>query len=528
MPRLILILTILYQLISTSPAHAGLPPLRTQVLPDLTMALERYRVERQRLDIQRRDKLRKVERAYYLRLNTLKMKVPDPIEPKAMFETTEEYRQRKALHRKELAIVKKTNKKKLTEMQREGALRLQVAKIEMEWLKAQLTRLSPMAETIGHLQDKGCLMTGDSATITVQPPNADAFLFPVTINHRGTLYRNSWPYPDRDRAETIWRGRHELKVFPRYSPEPSGDGGIALTLTAFIVADSKKTSLIEFPIDTPTPFDAITRLERIRSDELPSARILMALSNALEGPLPNMRFVFVSSRPFDMGSPRRTPGRLPDESQHKVVLNRPFYIQTTEVTQAQWEEVMGNNPSAFPHCGGDCPIENIYWQETLRFITKLNALYKGKGRFRLPTESEWEYVARTGTVDPWVQSDSKASFYAWYRENSGGAPHPVATRRSNLWNIYDMNGNVSEWCSDWYGPYPETPLSESPQGPLNGEFRVSRGGSWFHGIDTIRGAHRNSDNAGDKSGYTGFRLVLDIPLSALQGADPPFKDSGKK
>ena len=120
MPRWILILTALFHLVIISTAFAELPPLRTQILPDLTVALERYRVERQHLDTRRRDKLRKIERAYYLKLNTLKMKVPDPIEPKDMFETTQEYKERMARHRKELVAVKETNKKKTG---RDGARR---------------------------------------------------------------------------------------------------------------------------------------------------------------------------------------------------------------------------------------------------------------------------------------------------------------------------------------------------------------------------------------------------------------------
>jgi formylglycine-generating enzyme required for sulfatase activity len=519
MPRLILLFTAVFHLVAITPAFADLPAPSTRVLPELTAALERYRAEYQRLDAQRQTRLREIERAYYLKLNSLKMDIPEPSSPKGMFETSEEYKERMARHRQRLDEIKAANRNALAEMEREGGLRIQVAKTEVAWLEAQLERLAPMAETIDQLQKKGCLVAGESATITVQRPNADAFHFPVTINHKGTLYRETWAYPDRNQAKTVWQLRHDLRVLPHHSPEPTEGGGVRLRLTAFVVIGPQGNPLTRFPVGPPTPFDAVARLAKIRSEGLPAARTLLALSDAVEGPLPGMRFVFISPRSFDMGSPKGTPGRLPDETRHRVKLSRPFYMQTTEVTQAQWDTVMGDKPSAFPYCGGDCPMENIYWQEALRFITKLNALYKGKGRFRLPTEAEWEYTARTGTMDPWEQSGAEASTYAWYRPNAGGAPHPVATKHPNLWNIYDMNGNVSEWCSDWYGLYPDAPLTKAPKGPLHGEFRVSRGGSWFHGIDTIRGAHRNSDNAGDKSGYTGFRLVLDIPPGAIQSTN---------
>ena len=518
MPHLIRVFTIIACLVTATPALAGVPPLNTEILPGITAALERYRVEQQHLDTQLQVQLRDIERDYYLKLNSLKMEMPPPLKSKGLFETTEEFKARMIHRRESLEKIRENNQRALTQMEHEGGLRIQVAETELSWLKTQLRKLAPMAETITRLQQEGCRVAGDMATITVQRPNADAFRFPVTINHNGTLYRDTWTYPDRDKAETVWQRRHELKVYPRYSPEPLDEGGIGLRLNAFVVTGPQDKTLIEFPMEKPVPFDAVTRLEQIQSEDLPAARILLALTDTVEGPLPGMRFVFVSPRPFAMGSPKGTPGRVPDEALHNVSLKRPFYMQTTEVTQAQWEAIMGYNPSAFAHCGADCPVENIYWQDALRFITKLNALYKGKGRFRLPTEAEWEYVARTGTADPWVRSETDATTYAWFRNNAGGSPHAVATRHSNLWNIYDMNGNVAEWCSDWYGPYPDTHLSESPRGPLDGEFRVSRGGSWYHGIDTIRGAHRNSDSAGDKSDYTGFRLVLEIPLSTLRGS----------
>ncbi|VFQ47332.1 formylglycine-generating enzyme family protein [Desulfoluna butyratoxydans] len=514
MPRLILPLIAVFLLVTPCFA-AELPDVSSRVLPDLTEALTRYRDLNRALDETRRARLQEIERAYYLKLNSLRLESPKPPKPRGMFETTEEYKERLASYRKKLDKVRTANHDTLADMEQRGVLRIQVAEVEVDWLESQLTRLAPLAETIDLLQEKGCIVSRDSATITVQRPDADTFRFPVTINHNGTLYRDTWTYPDRDRAETIWRLRHDLKVFPYYTPVPAENDGIELNLTAFMVTGPDNVPLMRFPVDTAEPFDEVKRLARIRSDELPAARVLLALSNSVEGPLPGMRFVFISPRTFTMGSPKDTPGRLPDERLHKVRLTRPFYMQTTEVTQAQWETVMGENPSAFPYCGGDCPVENIYWQDAQRFITRLNARYKGKGRFRLPTEAEWEYTARTGSTDPWDQPGGDAGAYAWFRSNSGDAPHKVATRRSNLWNIYDMNGNVSEWCSDWYGPYPELPMARNPKGPVRGDFRVSRGGSWFHGIDSIRGAHRNSDNAGDKGGYIGFRLVLEIPTEAL-------------
>lgn len=248
MPRLILFLTVVFQLVALRPAVADLPEPSSRVLPELTATLQRYRTERLRLDAQLQSRLRDIERAYYLKLNSLKMDVPKPEAPKGMFETTEEYNERMARHRQTLADVQEANRKALAEMERLGGLRIQVAESEVAWLEAQVERLSPMADTINEIQAEGCLVSGESATVTVQRPNADAFHFPVTINHKGALYRDTWPYPDRDRAETVWQLRHDLKVFPHYSPEPAGKDGVRLRLTAFIVTDPEGTPLTRFKV----------------------------------------------------------------------------------------------------------------------------------------------------------------------------------------------------------------------------------------------------------------------------------------
>ncbi len=136
---------------------------------------------------------------------------------------------------------------------------------------------------------------------------------------------------------------------------------------------------------------------------------------------------------------------------HEVTLTKDFYIGKYEVTQAQWEAVMGNNPSWFSSCGGDCPVEWVSWEEAQAFVEALNAL-EGTTAYRLPTEAEWEYAARAGTTTSYAFGDdeNRLDDYAWTRDNSGRRTQPVGQKKPNLWGLYDIHGNMFEWVQDWY------------------------------------------------------------------------------
>ncbi|MBW2193189.1 MAG: formylglycine-generating enzyme family protein, partial [Deltaproteobacteria bacterium] len=215
-----------------------------------------------------------------------------------------------------------------------------------------------------------------------------------------------------------------------------------------------------------------------------------------------------------MGSPRKEPGRLGGEIMHKVNISKGFYIQTTEVTQGQWASVMGNNPSKFKKCGADCPIERVSWKEVQQFIRKLNEKEK-QNLYRLPTEAEWEYACRAGSTTAFFNGDISETvcrrdpnldIVGWYCGNSGNKTHPVALKRPNAWGLYDMHGNVSEWCQDWYGGYPQGYVTD-PAGPSNGIGRVHRGGSWRRSAMGCRSAQRFKDGPAWKYHFLGFRLV---------------------
>ena len=226
-----------------------------------------------------------------------------------------------------------------------------------------------------------------------------------------------------------------------------------------------------------------------------------AFTNAL-----GMKFVYVPPGTFIMGSPPYEPGRYHDEIRHQVTLTHGFYMQTTPVTQGQWTAIMGINPSHFNDCGDNCPVEQISWNEVQKFIRRLNQR-TGKS-YRLPTESEWEYACRTGTRTRFFfgNSDSQLGLYAWYDENSGRTTHPVAQKQPNAWGLYDMYGNVWEWCSDWYGDYPSGSVTD-PAGPASGDNRVIRGGSWNCDARYCRSAIRGGYGPGFRFYNLGFRLA---------------------
>ena len=173
-----------------------------------------------------------------------------------------------------------------------------------------------------------------------------------------------------------------------------------------------------------------------------------------------------------------------------------------EVTQLQWFTEMGVNPSDFEKCGGACPVENVSWEDAQRFVAKLNARNDGFV-YSLPTEAQWEYAARAGTSDKWA-GDVKEM--AWYSDNSGGRTQAVGTKRANAFGLYDMHGNVWEWCEDWYGDYPKTPETD-PTGAAKGKYRILRGGSWKDGPSDARSAYRGGLSPDTKYKDIGFRVV---------------------
>ena len=193
---------------------------------------------------------------------------------------------------------------------------------------------------------------------------------------------------------------------------------------------------------------------------------------------------------------------------HQVKISKTFYMGRHEVTQGQWKAVMGNNPSYFKECGPECPVENVSWDDVQKFLDKLNRK-GGDYEYCLPTEAQWEYACRAGSTTRYYTGDSESDLAraGWYDGNSGDKTHPVGQKEPNAFGLYDMHGNVWEWCRDWYGDYPPGPVTD-PTGPDSGSSRVLRGGCWISYARGCRSAYRDDRYPSYRNSDYGFRLAL--------------------
>ena len=219
-----------------------------------------------------------------------------------------------------------------------------------------------------------------------------------------------------------------------------------------------------------------------------------------------MKFRQIPAGTFTMGDASGDD----DETPHEVTLTKPFKMGVHEVTQAQYEQVMGVNPSKFK--GADNPVEKVSWDDAVEFCRRLSELPAEKEAghvYRLPTEAEWEYACRAGTTTNFGfgDDDSNLDDYAWFRENSAEKTHPVGGKKPNAWGLYGMHGNVGEWCQDWKEDYPAGAVTD-PTGPASGLYRVIRGGSYLKPAEYCRSASRSGGYPSYRYYYDGFRVSL--------------------
>jgi formylglycine-generating enzyme required for sulfatase activity len=211
-----------------------------------------------------------------------------------------------------------------------------------------------------------------------------------------------------------------------------------------------------------------------------------------------LEMVLIPAGKFKMGSPTSPTV----EKQHEVTLTKSYYMGKYEVTQEQYKAVMGKNPSTTK--GAKLPVTDLSWEDCQDFIKKLNA--KTNGGYRLPSESEWEYACRAGTTTGYSFGDKITPLDANYKESKLDEPVAVGSYQPNAFGLYDMHGNVTEWCEDWYGDYPAGAVMD-PKGSATGENRVRRGGSFYNGAVYARSSLRNTGLPTKRDNYYGFRLV---------------------
>lgn len=234
-----------------------------------------------------------------------------------------------------------------------------------------------------------------------------------------------------------------------------------------------------------------------------------------------MKFTYIEPGEFVMGD---SEGEF-DEEPHRVTLTKPYYMGTFEVTNQQWQAVMGEVPSKMKK--PEYPVERIDWEQATAFCRKLSDLPGEQQRgntYRLPTEAEWEYACRAGSTSRWSFGDREEDFgeYGWFRGNSEGHSHPVGLKKPNQWGLYDMHGNIKEWCSDNYAPFTDAPTVD-PDGVEKGP-KVVRSGSWFTAPIACRSADRMAAGKTRRYAILGMRVVLEVSKLNTPDQNPVLAD----
>jgi formylglycine-generating enzyme required for sulfatase activity len=257
---------------------------------------------------------------------------------------------------------------------------------------------------------------------------------------------------------------------------------------------------------TPTP----------TTNAISSNAVSAVAANTQIIPLTNM--VLIKAGTYMRLIPAKKPTNAETSSvkslEFPITLSHDFWLGKYEVTQGDYEKIMAKNPSNFP---GETnrPVEKVTWFDAMSYCSSVTKRETEAGHlpsgyiYRLPTEAEWEYACRAGTTNFYSFGDSadQSDQYAWTLENSEGTPHPVGQKLPNPWGLYDMHGNVWEWCSDWFADYPPKPLKD-PTGPAQGRFKVFRGGSWNHAVELARSRNRFIMSPTNGIYFVGFRLAL--------------------
>ena len=225
-----------------------------------------------------------------------------------------------------------------------------------------------------------------------------------------------------------------------------------------------------------------------------------------------MEFILIQPGSYDMGTNEEADPDGDASPPRKVTLTQPFYLGKFEVTQEQWEKIMGGNPSHFK--GAKRPVESVSWNACQEFLAKLQE--RTGRKFALPTEAQWEFACRAGTTTRWSfgDLDSRLGDYAWFGDVSGRTTHAVGKKQPNAWGLYDLHGNVAEWCADWYAKYRDARgQATDPSGPAAGDSRVARGGAWGDDSGYLRSTYRNCNGPDGANEGIGLRCAMQVEPS---------------
>jgi formylglycine-generating enzyme required for sulfatase activity len=329
-------------------------------------------------------------------------------------------------------------------------------------------------------------------------PDGDSLQFDVLFGaagtdlaYVGTVASSTFAWP----GVTLRAGEYQWRIEVR---DEHGLVTVGPTWSFTVLADGTITATVDASIWASVAADTVSGVPSGSSEPVPGT--------FSQGPLTGMTFAWIPSGSFEMGSPATEPERDSDEGPLHMVQISGFEMMTTEVTQGLWEVVMGDNPSSRE--GSDLPVEYVDWNDCQDFVAQLNQL-DSEYEYRLPSEAEWEYACRAGTTTAYYWGATMNGSYCWYEGNSDGHTHSAGSKLPNAWGLYDMSGNVWEWCEDWYheGYYGTPPSDGSPWLSPSGSNRVARGGSWDFGTQYCRSAYRGFIGPGNSGFFLGLRLA---------------------
>jgi formylglycine-generating enzyme required for sulfatase activity len=466
---------------------------------------------KKRLDLQYRENKTNLQNAYAQQISLTKPKMPPAPAPRDAFETTAAYNGRMADHEAKVRAANRDNEAAVEKLKAEENLKL--AQAEVAYLEQTVKVLEPFVNRLETIQGRKFTLPEGAMAVELGFPDADHSRFPTTLTYKGKRWSVHWNYNDPDKARDFYKTRTYLKAEGLFQLEEGT--GISHTLTAARVTHPGTKESREFKLAEPETFAEIKAFRESREQAAAAGRkqekasklhAVGSSSGVIKDPATGMEFVFIEGGCFQMGS---NDGDSDERPVHTVCVS-DFFIGKYEVTQGQWESVMGNNPSRFRNCGAACPVEQVSWNDVQDFIRRLNQK-NGMNKYRLPTEAEWEYAARAGGQTKYCFGDDADDLgeYAWYDRNSGSRTHPVGRKKPNAWGLYDMHGNVWEWVQDWKGEYHAGRVS-NPTGPQRGSSRVFRGGSWNSYAENCRSADRDRydlDRPDLRYDHLGFRLV---------------------
>jgi formylglycine-generating enzyme required for sulfatase activity len=378
---------------------------------------------------------------------------------------------------------------------------------------------APTVATVDATTGEVTGVAAGTAVVTVTARGSGSGFAPTTLTATATIVVTA--LPDAVRGVTLTPGATAVLIgeLVRLTAVPT-PGGTAVTVvtefasSAAAVATVNATTGLVTAIGPGTATITATATGRgtgFTSNAVTATATITVSTATLGLTFGNEQFVTVPGGTYSRGS---FTGNADEQPVRPVLVNR-FAVQKTEVTQAQWRQVMAGtplaNPSAFASCGDRCPVERVSWEDVQQFLTRLNQQDPGKG-YRLPTEAEWEYAARGGTSTDLYAAGRTADELGWIASNSGNRTSVVGQKIANAYGLYDVIGNVWEWASDWYSAtFYGTGTDANPAGPATGTERVIRGSSWFFPASAARMSWREKFPPASKTDALGFRLVRTAP-----------------